>query len=107
MTMVPPMHSPTTIMVDHMAEKDSADDRVDTVQKVMREISRDRARMEYLLCGQGGQKCRREKGEYEGVLLRCMRASICYAVVVFSAPKGTHAFRPKEIYQQAMERLTE
>lgn len=35
-------------MVDHMAEKDSAVDRVDTVQKVMREMSRDRARMEYL-----------------------------------------------------------
>ena len=48
MTMVPPMHSPTMIMVDHMAEKDSPFDRVDTIQKVMREISRDRARMEYL-----------------------------------------------------------
>ena len=53
MTMVPPMHSPTTIMVDHMAEKDSAEERVDTVQKVMREISSDRARMEYLFGGLG------------------------------------------------------
>mmetsp|Transcript_26391 Transcript_26391/g.76160 ORF Transcript_26391/g.76160 Transcript_26391/m.76160 type:complete len:110 (+) Transcript_26391:679-1008(+) len=47
MTMVPPMHNPTTIMVDQRAEKDSALDRVDTVQNVVREMMRERARMEY------------------------------------------------------------
>mmetsp|Transcript_19014 Transcript_19014/g.45040 ORF Transcript_19014/g.45040 Transcript_19014/m.45040 type:complete len:89 (-) Transcript_19014:13-279(-) len=47
MTMVPPMQRPTTIMVDHVAEKDSAVDRVDTVQNVMMEMRRERARMEY------------------------------------------------------------
>ena len=61
MTIVPPMHSPTTIMVDHMAEKDSAVDRVDTVQKVMREMSRERARMEYLFYREG-KESRRSRG---------------------------------------------
>ena len=50
-TMVPPMHSPTTMTVDQRAEKDSDVDRVDTVQNVMTEMRSDRARMEYLVGG--------------------------------------------------------
>ena len=53
-------------MVDHMAEKDSAVDRVDTVQKVMREMSRERARMEYLFLSRG----QREYKEHEKITLR-------------------------------------
>jgi len=54
--MVPPMQRPTTIMVDHVAEKDSAVDRVDTVQNVMMEMRRERARMEYLSAVENGRK---------------------------------------------------
>ena len=43
-------------MVDHVAEKDSAVDRVDTVQNVMMEMRRERARMEYLSAVENGRK---------------------------------------------------
>ena len=46
--MVPPMHNPTIMKVDQSDAKASADERVDTVQKVIREIISDRARIEYL-----------------------------------------------------------
>ena len=68
MTMVPPTHSPAIIMVDHMAVKDSPADRVDTIQKVVREMSRDRARMEYLFFV-GVENRRRSECACEGGLV--------------------------------------
>jgi len=41
------MQSPTIMNVDQSDAKASADDRVDTVQKAIREIIKDRARIEY------------------------------------------------------------
>ena len=68
------MHSPTTIMVDHVAEKDSAVDRVDTVQNVIMEMRRERARMEYLSAVENG--C---KGKWFGGLVRSTDKSYVFA----------------------------
>ena len=69
-------------MVDHVAEKDSAVDLVDTVQNVIMEMRRERARMEYLCSAVENVG----KKKWFGGLVRAQTRVMCfrkrYAVLV-------------------------
>ena len=69
-------------MVDHVAEKDSAVDRVDTVQNVIMDMRRERARMEYLSAVESGRR-----GKWFGGLVRSTGKSYVFA----QATRGIYA----------------